>query len=132
MRGEHLRRRVGTGASGAPFAGARTFVVRRTALGLRGFVHHAYGRVTRLAAGAGAGKSASREELARAIGREALHRDPTAVESAAIAALLAGPGPRWELAEDEVRGTAGRAAAATTWQAAAARPSATPAPLRRR
>lgn len=111
MRGEHLRRRLQELPSHPSFAAGRTFVVRRTALGYRALVHHAYGRVTRLGPPARDGRPNFSDgvQVARALAREALRRGPREAEVTQVAALLAGPGWRWELHEDEVRAAAGRA-----------------------
>jgi len=93
--------------------GERRFVVRRTALGWRVLVRHPYGRISRLrgrpVAAAEAGDFASAEEVARALAREVLRREPSRAELRVVAdRLLAGSGPRWEIGEDEVRAAAAR------------------------
>jgi len=111
----HLHTRLDQGFPGGITGvfGERRFVVRRTALGWRVLVRHPYGRIARLRARpvdpAEAGDFASAEQVARALVREVLRREPSRAELRVVAdRLLAGSGPRWEIGEDEVRAAAAR------------------------
>jgi len=111
-----IRERVGMALPAAGAAAGRVFVVRRTALGLRVLCRHPYGRVSRVEpdprAPAVAGGFASPEAAARAVAREVLRREPEPGAVAELARLLAGPGPRWEIGEDDVRVVLARTARA--------------------
>ena len=111
-----IRERVGGVHPAAGAASGRVFVIRRGALGLRVFCRHPYGRVSRLGPGAGGrgadGVFASAEAAARAVAREALRQEPEPGVVADLAALLAGPGPRWEIGEEDVRRLLARTARA--------------------
>ena len=100
--------------------GGRRYVARRSAGGLRVLVHHPYGRVARLAPSGpheeARGVSAlpdafgSAAEAADAIARDVLRRAPEPGLRSQLARLLAGPAPRIELDEDDVRALASRVA----------------------
>jgi hypothetical protein len=106
---------VGVAPAAAAAAG-RVFVIRRGALGLRVLCRHPYGRVSWLEPGPAAqavkGVFAGPEPAARALAREVLRQEPEPGVVAELARLLSGPGPRWEIGEDDVRRLLARTARA--------------------
>lgn len=111
-----IRERVGVAPAPAGVGAGRVFVIRRGALGLRVLCRHPYGRVSWLepaaAARAADGAFPGAESAARAVAREVLRQEPEAGAVAELARLLAGPGPRWEIGEDDVRRLLARTARA--------------------
>jgi hypothetical protein len=107
---------VGVAPAPAGAGAGRVFVVRRGALGLRVLCRHPYGRVSWLDPGSGAraadGVFADAESAARAVAREVLRQEPEPGAVAELARLLAGPGLRREMDEDDVRRLLARTARA--------------------